>query len=405
MPAACDTLYHLSLRQWQPLLYWMDVSGLALYFHNRMTQSRQDAHLPAEVWERLTRNLEQSRRRTAVMGAEAAAIQSDLQQSGIPFAVLKGFSLWPVSVPKMELRSQLDLDYLISATEAHRARTLLEARGYSLRAISGNTWEFKSKEPGLPSLTTLYQAPVQRSVELHLEQAAALEESLLSRIEVRTLNSMAVPVLGQTDLFLGQGLHLYKHIASEFSRAAHLLEFYRHILVRFHDDTFWQELRTLAEQTPGAAASLGLVIHLITHLMGEFAPYPLTSWTVSQLPAAARLWVQLYSRRSVLSCPPGNKLYLLLQEAMQSTGVPAQRTIPHRLLPYRLPPRIFDAPPAESITSYFERQRRELVFRCSRLHFHLTQGIVLLWEYTRWRQRIRAEVQHCTPAPAWIGVK
>ena len=32
MPAACAELQHLSAKQWQRLLHWMDISGLALYF-------------------------------------------------------------------------------------------------------------------------------------------------------------------------------------------------------------------------------------------------------------------------------------------------------------------------------------------------------------------------------------
>ena len=44
-----------------------------------------------------------------------------------------------------------------------------------------------------------------------------------------------MPVLSPVDLFLGQGLHAYKHVCSEFSRVAHLLEFRRHVLARRDD--------------------------------------------------------------------------------------------------------------------------------------------------------------------------
>ncbi len=81
-----------------------------------------------------------------------------------------------------------------------------------------------------------------------------------------------MPVLSPVDLFLGQGLHAYKHVCSEFSRTAHLLEFRRHVLTRRNDETFWQELRIAVNGDPVTCLRLGVVALLITHVMDEFAP-------------------------------------------------------------------------------------------------------------------------------------
>ena len=159
----------------------MDISGLALYFLDRITELQWNKLVPAEVVVRLQQNLLDSTDRTAAMIAESTAIHHSFQKARLSYATLKGFSLWPVSVPKLELRSQLDLDFLIAEGHSPKARRILEERGYHLRAISGRSWEFKSNEPCRYFLKDLYKVMPQRSVELHLEPANAGPTSLLNR--------------------------------------------------------------------------------------------------------------------------------------------------------------------------------------------------------------------------------
>jgi hypothetical protein len=105
------------------------------------------------------------------------------------------------------------------------------------------------------------------------------------------------------------------------------------VIARRHDDAFWNRLKQQVTGDPGTCTRLGIVIHLISRVMGRFAPEALTCWTVDCLPAAARLWVDLYGRRTVLASFPGNKLYLLLQKELEAAGVPAKRSLRQALLP------------------------------------------------------------------------
>jgi hypothetical protein len=388
LPPAYAELEHLSGKEWQQLLHWMDTSGLALYFLDRMTQLRQAELLPPHVLARLQQNLADSTERTAAMIAESTAIHRSFQAAGLSYATLKGFSLWPLSVPKLELRSQLDLDFLMAEKDAPQARQILEARGYHLRAISGRSWEFKSNEPCRHSIKDLYKPMRQRAAELHLESSTIGSPSLLARTQKACFHGVCTPVLAPVDLFLGQGLHLYKHVCSESSRAAHLIEFRRHVIARYGDNAFWQQLRDLAERSPRAPAALGLVTLLISHLMGEFAPEAFTSWTVDRLPATARLWVELYGHRTVLGSITGTKLYLLLQREMEGAGVPARRSLRQALLPYRLPPAIAHAAPGETFPMRIERHRIQLYFIWFRLRFHSVEGLRYLRESARWRRHI-----------------
>jgi hypothetical protein len=361
---------------------------MALYFLDRLTQLGRCHLLPPTVLARLQQNLADSTERTSSMIAESTAIHRGFQDAGLSYAVLKGFSLWPVSVPKPELRSQLDLDFLISQGSAPEARRILEARAYRLKAISGRSWEFKSGTPGAASLKNLYKPTLHRTVELHLEPKDQESDSLLARAGKICFYGVCMPVLQPVDLFLGQGLHLYKHVCGEFWRTAHLIEFRRHVLARHHDRAFWQELRWLAEGDLRASVGLGVIVLLTSQTIGDFAPEELTCWTSDALPLRIRLWIQRYGRQSVLASHPGSKFYLVLQQELERAGLTAKRPVSQALLPKRLPPAIAYASGNETLSERFVRCQRQVAFILFRLRFHLVEGLRYLWESNRWHQYV-----------------
>jgi hypothetical protein len=386
LPQQCSLLRHLSRRDWQKLLRWLDLSGLALYFLDRIVQLGLCDWLPADVLARLRQNMIDNTERTRGMIAESIAIQQDFQKARLSYANLKGLSLWPSSVPKPELRSQFDLDFLVAEEALPEARGILERRGYRLYTVSGRSWEFKLNErPGL-SLKDLYKAMPSHAVELHIDPSVPGRPSLLERVDTRELNGVVMPVLSPVDLFLGQGLHVYKHVCSEFSRAAHLLEFRRHVLARRNDNAFWSDLQSTANENPRASLGLGVVTLLLTRVMGDFAPEALTNWTVRRLPVSARLWVEVYGDRAVVGRFPGSKLYLLLQRELEAAGVPAKRSLRQALLPSRLPPPVIRAFPNEKLSVRLGRYRMQIHFVLSRLRFHILEGIRYRWESRRWRR-------------------
>lgn len=387
-PEAFSTLERLSGMEWQKLLRWLDTSGLALYLFHHLTELKRADVLPPDVFARLQQNLDDNTARTESLIAEMSRIHREFQRAHLRYATLKGFSLWPSSVPRPELRSQLDLDFLVAEESARDARRILENRGFHLRAISGRSWEFKKNEVSGASLRDLYKDVPYRSVELHIESGAATDSSLLARAEMRSFRDIDIPVLSSADLFLGQGMHAFKHICSEFSRTAHLIEFRRHVIARHEDAPFWTEVRARAESSPRAAMALGVVVLLITHAMGSFAPWSLANWTLDRLPAGARLWVQLYGEQIVFASFPGNKLYLLLQKELATSGVPARRSLRQALLPLRLPPLIVHANADEKLPMRLRRYRTQLRFILFRLRFHTVEGLHYLRESSRWQQHM-----------------
>jgi hypothetical protein len=143
-----------------------------------------------------------------------------------------------------------------------------------------------------------------------------------------------------------------------------------------------------AETSPKAPIALGVVTLLITHVMGSFAPWSLTNWTIDRLPRCARLWVQLYGDQIVFASTPGSKLYLLLQKELAASGVPARRSLRQALLPLALPPPIVHASANEKLSMRLRRYRGQLHFILLRLRFHTVEGLRYLRESLRWQQHM-----------------
>jgi hypothetical protein len=393
LPEQYARLWHLSDHEWQQLLHWLDTSGLALYFLDRVLELQLNDLLPRAVMARLQQNLIDNTERLRGMVDESIEIQREFQNANLSYAILKGFSFWPHSVPKLQLRSQLDLDFLIAENSLSQARQMLERRGYRLHLVSGRSWEFKTDHFPQDSVENLYKNLPSRSVELHVETNTSDGSSLLARTVKRRFHGICMPALSPADLLLGQGLHVFKHVCSDFSRTAHLLEFRRHVLAYLQDDAFWRELQRLAEDNPRASLALGVVTLLITQVMGDFAPASLTRWTVDRLPDSARLWIELYGSRSVFASFPGSKLYLLLQRELAHIGIPARRTVRRALLPLRLPPPISPASANDTFPVRLRRYRGQLGFVCFRLRFHVVEGTRYMWELLRWRQHMNSRVR------------
>jgi hypothetical protein len=384
LPAECLELNEVTRREWRSLLHWLDVSGLALYFLDCLSRSQRTHILPEHVHARLRQNMLDNTERTRGMIMESVAIQEEFQASAVPYAVLKGFSLAPESVPCLELRHQFDLDFLIAEEAIAEARAVLERQGYRLYGVSGKSWEFKKEEKIGISMEDFYKDTSGRTVELHLQARTEGSASVLSRATERDFYGIDMPVLAPVDLFLGQGMHAYKHICGEFSRAAHLLEFYRHVITRRHDDIFWSELRARAEGNPKVSLGLGVLTLLITTVLGEFAPAKLTEWTVDTLPPNIRLWVRLHGLRAALGDVPGSKLYLLLVQEVEASGQALGGSLWGALFPRRMPPQVVLAFAGESVWMQAPRYRMQLKYVLIRLRFHIVEGLRYSWAAYCW---------------------
>jgi|GEM_PF-333892 len=389
--AICDPAKNLQVlqawepRQWKQHLRWLDVGGIALSLHDVISRQGMEEVIPVEIQSRWRRNLQDNLQRMDELATELCAIHSTFQRGHVCYATLKGFSLVPLSVPRMELRSQVDLDFLVAEDDILRAKELLEARGYHLRAVSGRSWEFKANENAVLGWRDQYQPIAARIVELHVETRDTAHP-LLPRIRWQSFQNVDMPVLHPADLYLGQGLHLFKHIHSEFFRVAHLLEFRRHTVARAEEQSFFEDVRHAAADHPRAMQGLAVAIAVAENATGNFAPNSLRSWTTDQMPRGVRRWVQEYGAQATAAMFPGSKNYLLLQRELEAANVMPRRPVRQSLLPRALPPAIVVPRAQEPLRETYLRHRLQIWFLFFRARFHLVQGVRYLYESWRWNR-------------------
>lgn len=386
VPDRCSQLLELSVSDWRGLKRWLDFGGLSLYFLDRLLELKVSELLPTDIFTQLHLNLIDNTERTRRMLDESLAIQRGFQREGVAYAALKGISLWPVAVPRPELRLQFDLDYLVAEKDVAPASGVLEHLGYRMHALSGRTSEFKKNErPGV-WLQDIYKHFDSYAVEIHAEAHSSARSSLLSRIEWREVNGIKMPVLDQADLFLGQALHVFKHLSGEYTRASLILELQRHVLARQDSHHFWDELRSRAMANRRAEMGLGIALYLTEFLMGRVVPEAARSWTVDNVPDRIRAWIQTYVHRVILQNPPGTKLYLLLQKELQPYGIEGRRSARKVLLPRRLPRMVIGPCPEEEISIRLRRYTMQFVIVLSRVQFHIFEGLRYVIEARRWRR-------------------
>src|ERR1700684_1686168 len=134
----------LRASDWQRSYHWLDASGMALYFLDRVESLRVEDHLPAATLERLRGNLADNRQRSSTMLVEFASLNQSFQRAGVVYANLKGFTLSPESCPRPELRCQLDFDFVVDGTQLDLCRRILSKTGYELITATPDVWEFKA---------------------------------------------------------------------------------------------------------------------------------------------------------------------------------------------------------------------------------------------------------------------
>jgi hypothetical protein len=392
-------LSRFSTKDWDSTEFWLDTSGLALYFLEHVrSQGICDA-----VDVGLLRKLQQKRMdnevRIGQMLQEFIAIHRSFRQAGVLYAGLKGFTLFPDSCPDLSLRHQSDYDFLVHPQDLAISRSLLEQHGYRLTASSPNSLEFKTDGLIRTSLEGQYNVANRRSAELHValdffEEGRAPRgdgadppprlDSRLDRLHAWEWNGECIPALCPADQFIGQALHLFGHLRNEHTRASWFLEYRRHAIARRDDRDFWNAVRALAGAHPDIPVALGLATWLAADLFGPFSPPEFDAWTVDALPAKVRFWAERCGRRAVLADVPGTRLYLLLENALQGQSRTRSKPV-RRLIPLRRPERMLQPVPQETVRLRFRREWIELRFLLFRLRFHLKQGLLVALEALRWR--------------------
>jgi Uncharacterised nucleotidyltransferase len=390
-----ERLSAIGQRAWARSYFWLDASGLALYFLNRLENLAIEDAIPVITLRRLQQNLADNRRRSHAMLAEFASLNRAFQTAGVDYANLKGFTLSPESCPTPELRRQLDFDFLVDGSHLGICREILVDAGYILTGATKQTWEFKGETSELGGMENFYKPKLQRSVELHFASSSTATSSpsrdeRLDRLALRSWDGFTFPALSPSEQFVGQALHLFGHLCGASTRPSWVLEYKNHVSFYYSNQDFWRSVAERSKPHRRAPIAIGIASLLSAHLFGGETPAQLDAWTLDCLPASVRLWAEHYGPRTVLADVPGTKLYLLLlQELERDDEIRSSRAQKRsRLLPLHRAPRIVYAGPDDNLLQWFRKEVRQAWFVLFRLRFHAVEGIRYLIETVRWKRQL-----------------
>lgn len=385
--------------EWQKTWFWLDASGLTLYFlEHAETAGFLDA-VDAATVQRLRQKLIDNTERTQDLFREFSALNRAFLRERVLFANLKGFTLCPDSCPRPELRLQLDFDFLVSGRYLVTCQSVLEKLGYELAAVTPTSWEFKANHHVSTRITDPYKRSAFRSVELHfnldnMNRKLIAHDERLDRLTVWHYDGCSVPALCPADQLISQALHILGHLRSASTRPAWLLEFQRHVLAYRYDMEMWREVRQRAHGNTLVPIAMGVCVLLATELFGEFAPPPLRDWAEPAVPDGVRRWLDRYGQRAVLADFPGTKLYLLLERELSNViGQPATRER-RGILPRPRIPRLYRDRPGDSFATRARRMWMQLRFVLFRTRFHIVEGLRYAIEAMRWPRRLRSSSPH-----------
>jgi hypothetical protein len=319
--AACLSVF--KRREWVRNYRWLDSSGIALYFLDRLKVLNIAHVLPVSVLERLEKNHAANKKRIASLFAEFVAINHKFQRANIAYFNVKGFASVSVSCPDPVLRAQANLDFVMSASDAASCSKALAELGYSLVSYSEQAWEF-----GVDALEALrplniYEITPPRSVKIYVVSPAedshrAAYQQLLHK-QSRTWNGVTFPVASDSDTFINQSIHIFGRICSEWTRLSWLLEYKACVDFRRDDATFLRNVKQSAQNNPDRVIAIGVALSLIKIILGAIIPPSLEEWTILKLDSSIHLWIQHYGEEALLADYPGTKRYLYLRALLASS--------------------------------------------------------------------------------------
>jgi hypothetical protein len=384
---------------WERAQEWLDHSGVALWFWDRLKVLGARDALPPEIGGRLDRVLTDHSFRVASMAEEFDSINRLWESAGVEYAVLKGFALIPEYAPDARLRIAYDYDYLLRAEQMERAAQVLSNAEYIRRrervdhpvvyTHSANTLRMPSRRDDL------YSAAFHRTVELHtrlwepgtLKIPLPLPDDFSARKRPRNWQGLRFYSLAEEDELMFQVLHAFRHILDGWCRLYSFLEIANFLEHRRSDMIFWQRFCERIRLSPLLSEMTGVVFSLAAGLFGTAVPAVIDAGVIRTMRSRLDLWVNRYGYDAALANFAGNKCSLLLYREFVPDDATWREIRRRRLFPLHRPARAAQASTSE-ISARLVAGWKQGCYVARRSLHHLIAAAQYAWQSIQWA-RIR----------------
>ena len=385
-----------SERDWTRCLRWLDYSGLAIYFLEKLSQSGRLNILPSPIRQDLEKRRANNSIRTEAILRELTRFTEAFKQARVNYAILKGLALVPDYCPDAALRTQYDHDVLVDAASIDAAERVLQNAGYRHKSGTrdGHCIVYRRPEPRIRfahDTEGLYSPDLGRSIELHLNLWEDAEEKIylnlpndfLSRRKASSWKRWNFDGLCDEDSLLFQILHAFKHILRNWCRLSIFLEIAMFLERRASDAAFWDRFATRIQTVRWAPEASLVVLTLADQIFGVGMPPHLSHLLTTRRAPALGLWIEKYGRDAAVFNFHRDKCSLFLHREFIERDDDWTAIRRRRLFPIQRPHR----PPAVVFQRGFSTAGRlwlENVHALKRLAFHSRAGLRYAFEYPRW---------------------
>jgi hypothetical protein len=394
-----------SAQEWTRVLQWLDDSGLAFYFLQKLEETNATNSVPTWARSHLRQNFAANQARVENMSRRFGLLNSRFDDAGIRYVVLKGFSLVPEFCSSAPRRHQGDFDYLVKDDSLAAARRVVLDAGY----ISKGTYASKQSvfvSPGGEASrdSQQYSAQAPHAVELHTDVWEPGLHGVLSiadlfsieRARTKQWGGFVFPALTDEEAFLLQVVHACHHFFTLWIRMSCLFEIAYFLNGRAGDTELWSRV----EERVGANVVLREFVVIVSEMAARLFAVPIPplvqAWGSSLRPAS-RTWIEHYGRRWAFSeLPvyefslfPSSKLALFLRQQYEERSESSERK--HASPTFRLTRIASSIRNEPSLILNTGWWRRQLLVR--RSIFYALASARYVCEIPRWRWLNRAGSQ------------
>jgi len=398
MFSGLTSLPSLETQAGRNFLRWMDWSGLALPFFNRL-QQRCDTEQLSTEWrlalsQRLTRNVA----RTQDMLAEMQRISSAFRSYGVTAACLKGFLLAPDFCEHPYLRHQVDFDLLVRPASVRSAAAALQSCGYFTTCLNESRETcFLTPSQHIPSPSDdLYALQPQRQVDLHISiwepcpwLPLEVPEDSLDHLQPQNILGVECLGLSLEDKFLLHVLHAFRHSFRSWVRVSWFLEIAKCMELHHHDDAVWNRVVARAGSSQRMKSIFAFILGLAKRLFHCRVPHPLQSWMAEAISISLRAWLDHFSVSWAISDWPGNLSNLFLAREFIPNANLRKQYLRSRLLPKKGSTTL-GALASATPRQFFRLQTARLSYVAHRTAAHMKDVLALPFEQIRWKRALRS---------------